>query len=586
MFLMRRIAVAISRLVVASCLMLATVSAYLWARSTHKEDHFSYHTSAARYKITSSDGFITIYGPPAEGNNEAADIALASRMSNDDFAWGSPVQRNGKWYIEGDVRPGSATFEMFERYSRKIVRMTGGLDRADHLEFAAPDDPPPGLEAITRVFLNALEDPHRVCPAHMMLCFLVDRFKVAHTRNDDFTNPYLILPTAPRAAQPILEGGAELRRYWHERFDVNRFSIHYAALCAATLLIPFVRAAKPRRKRGIATWAFNASALISFAWFTALVGIWIDSYFHGHIYRHGREWPLDVRRSAAPAAPSTPMSPALAPAPLASNWYVYRWVGWSKGQLQWLQRTAPIRPARMPRGDRFPYWVLETAGKPQVTLRSGGFLRSSVIYYSDRPKILAPGARSGSGPLPFAALPTAAAPPATKYPPATWNVPPLPAASVPASMLVIPPGVLKTDPKSPSVMTSEGQSIIVQSSGTQIVVDLPPNISTISAQTMLQRSAAAVASSAQLQAAALVRIGILPQPLTGTETVIVSLWVPVVLTGILPLLWVLVPLRREMRGAIRRKRHLCPNCSYDIRATPNRCPECGTVFTAAAIASN
>jgi hypothetical protein len=35
-------------------------------------------------------------------------------------------------------------------------------------------------------------------------------------------------------------------------------------------------------------------------------------------------------------------------------------------------------------------------------------------------------------------------------------------------------------------------------------------------------------------------------------------------------------IRRRVRRAVRRARGRCPDCGYDLRASPGRCPECGT----------
>src|SRR5690242_1848624 len=54
----------------------------------------------------------------------------------------------------------------------------------------------------------------------------------------------------------------------------------------------------------------------------------------------------------------------------------------------------------------------------------------------------------------------------------------------------------------------------------------------------------------------------------------ISWWLPTVLLFIAPMIWIW--------RAWRKRRHIdgvCPRCGYDLRATPERCPECGTPVT-------
>jgi hypothetical protein len=64
------------------------------------------------------------------------------------------------------------------------------------------------------------------------------------------------------------------------------------------------------------------------------------------------------------------------------------------------------------------------------------------------------------------------------------------------------------------------------------------------------------------------------------RTLTMPLWAPMIAFGVLPGV-VLVRYRKRRRRTSRMTRGLCPNCGYDLRATPEVCPECGPVPAAA-----
>jgi hypothetical protein len=67
-----------------------------------------------------------------------------------------------------------------------------------------------------------------------------------------------------------------------------------------------------------------------------------------------------------------------------------------------------------------------------------------------------------------------------------------------------------------------------------------------------------------------------PGPFDNRYRVVVPHWFIVLTTALLPVRWTVV--RSRARRAFRNCR--CGRCGYDLRATPDRCPECGTLAKA------
>jgi hypothetical protein len=62
------------------------------------------------------------------------------------------------------------------------------------------------------------------------------------------------------------------------------------------------------------------------------------------------------------------------------------------------------------------------------------------------------------------------------------------------------------------------------------------------------------------------------RPVLSGRTVAIPYWFVTSLLAVVPALWLINRVRRTARIS----RNCCPTCGYDMRATPGRCPECGT----------
>ncbi|HEX4793375.1 MAG TPA: hypothetical protein VH370_06265 [Humisphaera sp.] len=565
-------------LLAAGSLLLCAAVVVMWIASSPWHPSLTYHSDLGLCRATSEGGSIVFYQPPAASVDETVAIDFVSRMSNNDFDWTAPAKSEGEWYVRGDVRAGTGTLDLF-----------GYIN--SHPRFPWPPN--------ARLLLSSLEDPHKIVPANMMLLFITGRGRMANMWPDTRL-PYVFMLSNGKDAAPDLSRASEIIAQWHQEFDEPIGHIHDGWLLAVAMFFPFFWLTRPNRKSAhkptLGRWVFNSAALASVLACIVLCVLWCLSY------SSGTEWMMPLRAAAAPALP--PGAP-----PVTGSWITLRRFGYADGRIQFLRET---HVGTIPVGNGNPtlLWALSNPREVQSTSRgapaSGNWLTSSIQYTSAPLKLMAAARGRGTIPTIFIAPPgqSSAGRGPNRAPVAQPRPATLPEAqqveSVNANLKAMV-GRIAQNAQNPSAAQTQPaekdftqlQQEIAQIQRMQLAVanqetGRPPwgdpsasraaaNISgpglVISGPSTVGSVASAGPRSVGMRLPSS-QISRAPPRLTGSSTqLIISFWVLILPTLLLPAAW----LWSTRRRAILSRPYTCRGCGYDLRATPNRCPECGTV---------
>jgi len=271
------------------------------------------------------------------------------------------------------------------------------------------------------------------------------------------------------------------------------------------------------RQSLIAQWHDRLEAPLYLVWFVWLVLALLIVPF---------AWLVRPRRAGGAA------SWGLAGAALASLILIYVLsVGWARSfQMGDAWVACPRELSVTPQAQRYSIWAYDE--KSVISRRGRVQFLQAIRFSSSRPTPHPIEHRMGVEIQPFPLI----GPTVSRSIEARWKIPGVIYIGHPSQTVMRPGSMLKLVP---TTMMMNGSKTTVQVRIAVPVPGLPP----------------------------------VAEPVYSAHSLVISYWLPIVVASILPLLAMWKRLQRwrtDLRG-------LCPICGYDLRATPDRCPECGLV---------
>ncbi len=266
----------------AVSLLLAVAMGWLWIKSFGREvEHLDFQKGQERLTLRSTRGQFVVVGPADLQVSDPEITDWAGRISNHDFEWNATAKFRGLVYVEGALREGTATWQLYQ-HCLKREREGKGLEM-------------PTLRALQ----TAMENPERFAAAHFILAYAINENRKAYEifQQSRWLDHFYTMRSSQGDQLSVSmradPGGSSLRSRSGPDFSlrldmqpelrelkqVERASLFHGWIFLALLVLPFAWLTRPRwRDQSWRRWSYNFVTLVLLVLCAGSAAMWVRSY--------------------------------------------------------------------------------------------------------------------------------------------------------------------------------------------------------------------------------------------------------------------------------------------------------------------